>query len=106
MWEDEYLYAPLEDDFAGWEEEMGVPQQDDALALSAAGFDDWGDSSDSALGNETLENALAEERTLELESELEQDEYPETIMPRWRTWKRKPRPPVRSGSSGKFARRH
>ena len=76
MWEDEYLYAPPKDDFAGWEEEMGVPQQDDALALSAEGFDDWGDSSDSALGNETLENALAEERTLELESELEQDEHP------------------------------
>ena len=33
-------------------------------------------ASDAALVDETLEEALAEEHTLELESELEQDEHP------------------------------
>ena len=40
------------------------------------GFADWADASDTASVDETLEEALAEERTLELESELEQDEHP------------------------------
>ena len=39
-------------------------------------FADWEDSSDTAPEDERLEETLAEERTLELESELEQDEHP------------------------------
>ena len=38
------------------------------------------DSSDTAPVDETLEEALAEERTLELESELEQDEHPRDCL--------------------------
>ena len=38
------------------------------------------DRSDTAPVDETLEEALAEERTLELESELEQDEHPRDCL--------------------------
>lgn len=40
--------------------------------MDADGFADWEDASDGAPEDETLEEALAEERTLE----LEQDEHP------------------------------
>ena len=40
------------------------------------GFADWVDASDGAPKDERLEEALAEKRTLELESELELDEHP------------------------------
>ena len=39
--------------------------------LHADGFAEWVDASDGASENERLEEALAEERALELESELE-----------------------------------
>ena len=44
--------------------------------MAEDGFADWEDASDGAPEDERLEEALAEERTLELESELEQDEHP------------------------------
>ena len=72
-WEDELL---RDDDFSEEEEELEDLPEDDALELSEDGFADWADSSDGAPENESLEEALAEERTLELESELEQDEHP------------------------------
>ena len=76
MWEDKYLPDPFENDFADWEEEPESQQKNDAPALSTEDFDDWEDASDGAPEDETLEDALAEERSLELESELEQDEHP------------------------------
>ena len=72
-WEDELL---RDDDFSEEEEELEDLPEDDALELSEDGFADWADSSDGAPEDERLEEALAEERTLELESELEQDEHP------------------------------
>ena len=72
-WEDELLW---EDDFS--EEEEGTEEQieETGLETAADGFADWEDASDTAPVDETLEEALAEEHTLELESELEQDEHP------------------------------
>ena len=65
--------AELEDD----EEEDAEEQiEKTSLEMDADDFADWEDSSDGAPEDETLEEALAEERTLELESELEQDEHP------------------------------
>ena len=72
LWEDDLF----DDDFSDEEEELEDLPEDDALELSEDGFADWADSSDGAPENESLEEALAEERTLELESELEQDEHP------------------------------
>ena len=72
LWEDELLG----DDFSDEEEELEDLPEDDALELPEDGFADWEDASDGAPENESLEEALAEERTLELESELEQDEHP------------------------------
>ena len=72
LWEDELL----DDDFSDEEEESEKLSEDEALDLSEDGFADWADSSDGAPEDERLEEALAEERTLELESELEQDEHP------------------------------
>ena len=71
-WED----ALWDDDFS--EEEEGAEEQiaETALDLVEDGFADWTDSSDGAPEDERLEEELAEERTLELESELEQDEHP------------------------------
>ena len=73
LWEDDLL---LDDDFSDEEEESEELCEDKALDLAEDGFADWADASDGAPENERLEEALAEERTLELESELEQDEHP------------------------------
>ena len=73
LWEDELL---LDDDFSDEEEELDELPEDATLELSEDGFADWVDASDGAPEDERLEEVLAEERTLELESELEQDEHP------------------------------
>ena len=72
-WEDELLW---DDDFSDEEEDTEEQIEETGLEMDADGFADWEDSSDTAPVDETLEEALAEERTLELESELEQDEHP------------------------------
>lgn len=72
-WEDELL---LDDDFSDEEEDAEEQIEETDLEIAADSFADWEDSSDTAPVDETLEEALAEERTLELESELEQDEHP------------------------------
>ena len=72
-WEDELL---LDDDFSDEEEDAEEQIEETGLEIDADGFADWEDSSDTAPVDETLEEALAEEHTLELESELEQDEHP------------------------------
>ena len=72
LWEDDLL----DDDFSDEEEELEDLPEDEALDLAEDGFADWEDASDGAPEDERLEEALAEERTLELESELEQDEHP------------------------------
>ena len=48
---------------------------DDELLDTEGGFAGWDDGT-GAGAEETLEQALAEERLAELESELEQDEHP------------------------------
>ena len=73
LWEDELL---LDDDFSEEEEDAEEQIEETGLEMAADGFADWEDASDTAPVDETLEEALAEERTLELESELEQDEHP------------------------------
>jgi len=73
LWEDELL---LDDDFSDEEEDAEEQIEKTSLEMDADGFADWEDSSDGAPEDETLEEALTEERTLELESELEQDEHP------------------------------
>ena len=72
-WEDELL---LDDDFSEEEEDAEEQIEKTSLEMDADGFADWVDASDAAPVDETLEEALAEEHTLELESELEQDEHP------------------------------
>ena len=72
-WEDKLLW---DDDFSDEEEDAEEQIEETGLEMDADGFADWEDSSDTAPVDETLEEALAEERTLELESELEQDEHP------------------------------
>jgi len=73
LWEDDLL---LDDDFSDEEEDAEEQIEEPDPEMAADGFADWEDSSDGAPVNETLEEALAKERTLELESELEQDEHP------------------------------
>ena len=72
-WEDELLW---DDDFSDEEEDTEEQIEEADLEMDEDSFADWEDSSDTAPVGETLEEALAEERTLELESELEQDEHP------------------------------
>jgi len=72
-WEDELLW---DDDFSDEEEGTEEQIEEADLEMDEDGFADWADASDTASVDETLEEALAEERTLELESELEQDEHP------------------------------
>ena len=49
---------------------------DDELLDTEGGFTVWNDKIGAGSVEETLEQALAEERLAELESELEQDEHP------------------------------
>ena len=49
---------------------------DDELLDTEGGFTGWDDETGAGAPEETLEQALAEERLAELESELEQDEHP------------------------------
>ena len=49
---------------------------DDELLDTEGGFTGWDDEISTGAAEETLEQALAEERLAELESELEQDEHP------------------------------
>ena len=100
LWEDELL---LDGDFSDEEEDTEEQIEEADLEMDEDSFADWEDASDGAPENESLEEALAEERTLELESELEQDEHPRNYAAELR--KRKPRPPAKNGSSGKFAQR-
>ena len=72
-WEAELL---LDDDFSEEEEDAEEQIEEAGLKMDEDGFADWEDSSDGMPEGETLEVALAEERTLELESALEQDERP------------------------------
>ena len=72
-WEDELLW---DDDYSDEEEDTEEQIEEADLEMDEDSFADWEDSSDTALVDETLEEALAEERTLELERELEQDEHP------------------------------
>lgn len=72
-WEDELL---RDDDFSEEEEDTEEQIEEADVEMDEDSFADWEDSSDGAPENESLEEALAEERTLELESELEQDEHP------------------------------
>ena len=67
-WEDELLQ---DDDFSEEEEDTEEQIEEADVEMDEDSFADW-----DAPENESLEEALAEERTLELESELEQDEHP------------------------------
>jgi DNA-directed RNA polymerase specialized sigma24 family protein len=67
-WEDELL---PDDDFPDEEEAAEEQIEEPDLETDEDVFADWEDASDGA-----LEDALAEERALELECELEQDEHP------------------------------
>ena len=49
---------------------------DDELLDTEGGFTVWDDGTGTGAAEETLEQALAEERLAEMESELEQDEHP------------------------------
>lgn len=49
---------------------------DDELLDTEGGFTGWDDETGTGATEETLEQALAEERLAELENELEQDEHP------------------------------
>lgn len=92
-WEDELLW---EDDFSNEEEGTEEQIEETGLETAADGFADWEDASDAAPVDETLEEALAEERTLELESELEQDEHPRDYHAELEDEEEEAAPPVRS----------
>ena len=72
---------------------MALILDDDGFLDAADGFAGW----DDALEDDTLAQELEQERAVELESELEQDERPLTTTPSWRTQRKKLRPPARSG---------
>ena len=72
-WEDELLW---DDDFSDEEEDTEEQIEEPTLKWMRIALPIGEDASDGAPENESLEEALAEERTLELESELEQDEHP------------------------------
>ena len=101
-WEDELLW---DDDYSDEEEDAEEQIEETGLETAADGFADWEDASDAAPVDETLEEALAEERTLELEASWSRTSIPETMPPSWRTRRKKPRSPAKSGSNGKFVQR-
>ena len=74
-WEDELLW---DDDFSDEEEDTEEQIEEADLEMDEDSFADWEDSSDGA---------------------------PETTTPSRRTRRKKPRPPAKNGSNGKFAQR-
>ena len=101
LWEDDLL----DDDFSDEEEDAEEQIEKTGLEMDADGFADWEDSSDTAPEDERLEETLAEERTLELESELEQDEHPRDYTAELEDDEEEAAPTSENGSSGKFAQR-
>ena len=69
---------------------------DDELLDTEGGFTGWDDETGAGT-EETLEQALAEERLAELENELEQDEHPSTMKRNWRARKKNPPQSAKSG---------
>ena len=65
-----------DEDFPDEEEDTEKQIEEADLEMDEDSFADWKDSSDGAPEDERFDEALAEERALELESELEQDEHP------------------------------
>ena len=94
LWEDELL---LDGDFSDEEEDAEEQIEEAALDLAEDGFTDWTDFSDGTPENERLEEALAEERALELESELEQDEHPRDYAAELEDEETKPRRKATNG---------
>ena len=102
LWEDELL----DDDFSDEEEESEELSEDDALDLSEDGFADWADASDGAPEDERLEEPrLQRNARWSWRASWSRTSIPETILPSWRMMRKKPRPPAKNGSSGKFAQR-
>ena len=97
-WEDELL---LDDDFSEEEEDAEEQIEKTDLEMDADGFADWEDASDGAPEDETLEEALAEERTLE----LEQDEHPRDYNAELEDEEEEAAPPTKNDSSGKLGQR-
>lgn len=69
---------------------------DDALLDTEGGFTGWDDGTGAGT-EETLEQALAEERLAELEMSWSRTSIPSTIKQNWRTRKKKPPRSVISG---------
>ena len=65
--------------------------------------DDFSDEEEDT--EKQIEEALAEERTLELESELEQDEHPKDYAAELEDEEEEAAPPVENGSNEKFGQR-
>lgn len=63
------------------------------LDMEADDFASWAD----ALGGEELAQALEQERAAELRTSWSRTSGPLTITPSWRTRRRKPRLPAKSG---------
>ena len=101
-WEDELL---RDDDFSEEEEDTEEQIEEADVEMDEDSFADWEDASDGAPEDERLEEALAEERTLELESELEQDEHPRDYAAELEDEEEEAAPTSENGSSGKFAQR-
>ena len=102
LWEDELL---LDDDFSDEEEDAEEQIEEAALEMDEDSFADWEDASDGAPEDERLEEALAEERTLELESELEQDEHPRDYTAELEDEEEEAAPTSEKRLKGKFAQR-
>ena len=103
LWEDELL---LDDDFSDEEEDAEEQIEKTSLEMDADGFADWADASDGAPEDERLEEPrLQRNARWSWRASWSRTSIPETIMPSWRTRRKKPHPPTRNGSSGKFAPR-
>ena len=62
--------------FPGGEVTVTISKENALLDGYSDDFAPWEEASDQAVQNEQIEEALALERSLEFESELEQDEHP------------------------------
>ena len=101
LWEDDLF----DDDFSDEEEELEDLPEDAALELTEDGFADWADASDGAPEDERWRRRWQRNARWSWKASWSRTSIPETMPPSWRTRRKKPRPPARSGSSGKFALR-
>lgn len=101
-WEDELLW---DDDFSEEEKDAEEQIEKTGLEMDADGFAGGRIPLTVRRRTRHWRKRLQRNARWSWKASWSRTSIPETIMPSWRTRKRKPHPPAKNGSSGKFVQR-